>query len=99
MKTLRISRKRVQNLLDIISNESEKLELVAHQHLNRKNYWYSYSIILKEPKYTDFTVEDGELKVVTRDYPTGWKYKETLLENTSLKEAYNFAYELFEKNR
>ena len=95
MSKQRTSRKSVEKILDVISDKSRKFELVVHQELgNRKNYWYSYSIVVKEPKYTDLTFIDGKLTVVKRNYATGWKYKETLLHTSSLKEAYDFAYKL-----
>lgn len=83
----RTSRKQVEQILEAISTKKFKYELIPHQFC----YGWKYTICTytREPKIVDaFGYEYSY---------TDWKFKERVLEMTTLKNAYDFSVELLHK--
>ena len=88
---MRISRKRVIEICNCLSNDKLKYELIVHQNLgNRKDYYYTYSIAIYG-KINYYESHDGSIIGGDR------KHKETVINNISLKQAYNYICRELEK--
>jgi len=97
----RVSRKMIDELLNIINNsyDDRRYELIINQNLgNRRDYWYTYGIKRMVPKYTDLSVVDGELKVVERDYQTGWKFDKVVADYMALKDVKSLLWNMMTLN-
>ena len=83
----RTSRKQVQQILEAISTKTFKYELIPHEFC----YGWKYTICTytREPKIVDAWGYEYSY--------TDWKFEERVLEMTTLKNAYDFSYELLHK--
>ena len=78
----RVSRKQVKSLCEVLSNEMLRYRLVEHAYLGKNDYYYKYNIVLDEKH---------------KDSPY-WAYKDTVLENSTLKNSYEFMLRLLKES-
>lgn len=83
----RVSRKKVQDILTVISDKQTEYRLITHQMLgDRKDYWYQYSII----KDT-YEIDKNYVTITRRGNRID---SEFIIKSVTLKEAYEKAIEL-----
>lgn len=93
---MRTSRKKVEDILNVISTSDKRYRLVWTEILSEHSSSFKYWIVEDVPTYTTIDFKTGN--IVTKNYQTGWRYSRTILQPVSLKKAYKYAVELLEES-
>lgn len=87
MKQSRTSRKQVNELLELLSNDTTKYELVYNEYCG---FWkYGIAIYKREPDFVDMWG-----RAVTY---TEWRFEKRIINDVTLKAVYDYAMELLRK--
>jgi len=85
---MRISRKRVENILSVLSDNDKRYRLITHENLgDRKSVYYTYSVVIDKPVMSEhnYYVKSYNMAI------------EKVVSNKTLKEIYEIVFQIMEE--